>query len=62
MAMGALRDLEDDRATGKVGEEDYQSVKAELTAQAVDLLRRLDDIEARKAAPRPEAVPPPRWS
>jgi hypothetical protein len=59
MAMGALRDLEDDRATGKIGEDDYRTVKAELTVRAVDLLKRLDEIEAKKAAPGPEAVAPP---
>ena len=59
MTMGAIRDLEDDRATGKIGEEDYRSGKAELTARAVDLLKRLDEIEGKKAAPRPEAITPP---
>lgn len=59
MALGALRDLEDDRATGKLDEPDYQAAKSELTARAVGLLKRLDEVEAKRSAPRPEPVPPP---
>ena len=56
MATAALRDLEDDRGTGKIGDQDYVSAKAELTARAVGLMKRLDEIESRRANPRPEAV------
>ena len=58
MATSSLRDLEDDRATGKIGDQDYAAAKAELTSRAVGLMKRLDEIDSRKAHPRPEAVRP----
>jgi hypothetical protein len=45
MALGALRDLEDDRATGKIDERDYEELKGRLTAQAVEILKELDAHE-----------------
>lgn len=42
MALAALRDLEDDRATGKLGDRDYEEMKADLTARAVEVLRRIE--------------------
>ena len=45
MALSALKDLEDDRATGKIGDEDYQDLKTKLTLQAVGLMKRLDGLE-----------------
>jgi len=39
----ALRDVEYDYATGKLGEEDYQSLRRELAAEA---LAALEDVEA----------------
>ena len=56
MATSALRDLEDDRATGKIGDQDYAASKTELTARAVALMKRLDEIEAGRANPRPAPV------
>lgn len=50
MALAALRDLEDDRATGKLGDRDYEEMKATLTARAVEVLRR---IEATSGAASP---------
>jgi hypothetical protein len=46
MALAALRDLEDDRQTGKIGDEDYAALKAKLTARAVELMKGLDAIAA----------------
>jgi hypothetical protein len=43
MALSALRDLEDDRETGKIGEADYAELRARLTAQAVEILKKLDE-------------------
>ena len=57
MALASLRDLDDDRATGKIGDEDYAGAKAQLTERAVDLMKRLDEVEARRTRPRPEGVP-----
>ena len=58
MTNASLRDLEDDRATGKLGDQDYAAGKTELTARAVALMKRLDEIESGKANPRPQAVRP----
>lgn len=54
MALAALKDLEDDRMTGKIGDEDYADLKAKLSARAVELLKRLDEVESPGAA-TPEA-------
>jgi hypothetical protein len=55
MALAALRDLEEDRATGKIGDADYDDLKARLSNRAVAVLKRLDEIS--RLGPRP--VPPP---
>jgi hypothetical protein len=34
MVMAALKDLEDDRATDKIGQADYEALHAKLTARA----------------------------
>jgi len=52
MALGALRDLEDDRATGKIGDADYEDLRARFTARAVEVMKRIDEAEA-PAGPRP---------
>ena len=44
MALAALRDLEDDRATGKIGPQDYDESRATLLARAVEILKRLDAL------------------
>ncbi len=41
----ALRDLEDDRETGKMNESDYAELESRLTAETADVLSRLDDLE-----------------
>jgi len=43
MALGALNDLEDDRSTGKIGDIDYCEMKRKLTAEAVEIMKQLDD-------------------
>lgn len=48
MALAALRDLEEDRATGKIGDADYADMKAKLSAKAVDLMKDLDTIAAER--------------
>jgi len=42
MALAALKDLEDDRATGKIGDTDYAEMKSKISANAVALMKRLD--------------------
>jgi cytochrome c-type biogenesis protein CcmI len=57
MALTALRDLEEDRATGKIGDRDYDELKAKLQTRAVEILKRLDAI-GDPGAPKPlHAVP-----
>lgn len=48
MALAALRDLEEDRATGKIGDADYAEMKAKLTARAVELMKGLDAVAAER--------------
>jgi hypothetical protein len=42
MALGALKDLADDRATGKIDDVDYAALEAKLTAQALQTMKELD--------------------
>lgn len=53
MALAALRDLEDDRQTGKIGDEDYADLKNRLSTRAVDVLERLDRLEGQAATATP---------
>lgn len=46
MALAALRDLEEDRATGKIGDADYAALKSELETRAVLLMKQLDALSA----------------
>ena len=48
MALAALRDLEDDRQTGKIGDADYVALKAKLEARAVELMKSLDALAAER--------------
>ena len=48
MALAALRDLEDDRQTGKIGDADYAQMRARLEARAVELMKGLDELAARR--------------
>ena len=52
-ALSALRDLEDDRATGKISREDYAQLQARFTERAVAVLKELDEAEAASRGPRP---------
>jgi hypothetical protein len=54
----AIRDLEHDHETGKISEEDYAGMRAELRARAVELLRR----ERESAAERETAGASPHCS
>lgn len=48
MALAALRDLEEDRATGKIGDADYAALKATLSGRAVSLMKSLDELAAER--------------
>ncbi len=55
-ALGALKEIEFDRATGKLADEDYTALKAKYTGEALDAMR----AEEGRAAPvpaRPAAAP-----
>jgi hypothetical protein len=39
-----IRDAELDHRTGKLSEEDWRALDRDLRAEAIDLLRRLDDL------------------
>jgi hypothetical protein len=45
-----IRDAELDREMGKLSPDDYRAIDRELRAEAIEILRRLDELEAR--APR----------
>lgn len=53
VALSALRDLEYDRATGKLDRDDYEALRADLSREA---LRRLDGGADGAAAGDPAAV------
>ena len=48
MALAALRDLEEDRTTGKIGDADYDEMKARLQATAVGLMKEMDALAERR--------------
>ncbi len=48
MALAALRDLEDDRQTGKIGDADYAELRARLETRAVELMKSLDGLAAQR--------------
>lgn len=53
MVLSSLKDLEDDRATGKLDDADYESLKARLTVEAVELMKQLDEAKERESRPEP---------
>ncbi len=42
-----IKDAELDHRMGKLSEEDWRTLDAELRAQAIDILRRLDKLDGR---------------
>jgi cytochrome c-type biogenesis protein CcmI len=52
-ALRALRDLALDHATGKMSDADYEALRVEQEAAAIDALRRLDAMEAPASGARP---------
>ncbi len=51
MLLAALADLEEDRSTGKLTDEDYARLHESLTSRAVEVLKKID------ALPETETVP-----
>lgn len=53
-AVEALRELEFDRATGKISDADYSSLKASYTRKALTVMRAGDRSVCERCGPRPE--------
>lgn len=53
-AIDALKEIEFDRATGKLSDNDYDSLKATYTQRAVDAMREEDLTVCPLCGPRPE--------
>jgi hypothetical protein len=58
IALIALKEIDFDRATGKLSEADYEFLKHKYTLEAVAALRE-EEEEAKKAALTPSLPPPP---
>jgi hypothetical protein len=59
VALRALKEIEFDRATGKLSDTDYQALKGQYTAQALTALRAEDQAEPRQE-PRKAVQSPSR--
>lgn len=66
VALRALKEIEFDRATGKLSDTDYEQLKAKYTAEALAAMRgdvgRVTGDEATRRAPTRPASPVPRPS
>lgn len=58
MALRALKEIEFDRATGKLTDQDYESLKRRYTEAALDALREADAPAPPVAPPTPSAATP----
>lgn len=58
MLLSALRDLEDDHATGKIGKADYEPLRVRLYGSAIEVMKRLDLLEAQCAEHADRATRP----
>jgi hypothetical protein len=58
IALAALREIEFDRATGKLSDEDYSDLKARYTAEALTVLRAEGAAEAGATALGSSPAPP----
>lgn len=54
-AIDALREIEFDRATGKLSEVDYDSLKASYTNKAISAMRSSGAVVCENCGQRPEA-------
>ncbi|MEO8192834.1 MAG: hypothetical protein ABI681_03210 [Gemmatimonadales bacterium] len=53
-AIDALREIEFDRATGKLSDSDYDDLKASYTRRAITAMRSAGDLICPRCGPRPE--------
>ena len=49
MLLASLRDLEEDRSTDKLDQVDYDRLKHQLSGEAIEIMKRLDGLRARRA-------------
>lgn len=60
MLLASLKDLEDDRATDKIGDDDYEALKSRTTRQMIEVMKRMDAMKReRDRAGGPRPVRPP---
>jgi hypothetical protein len=57
LAYEAIKDLEFERASGKLSEDDYQTVRRELEAEAIGVLKTIDAIDEPEAPAPPPVAP-----
>jgi hypothetical protein len=60
MLLAALKDLEDDRATGKVDQKDYTRSKTELSSETIEIMKQLDALNEAREKSSPVALPRPK--
>jgi cytochrome c-type biogenesis protein CcmI len=60
MLLSALKDLEDDRATGKIDQKDYSQLHRELSTEAIEIMKQLDAMDEARATSSPVALPRPK--
>lgn len=60
MLMAALKDLEDDHATGKIDQKDYSQMKTELSTETIEIMKQLDALDEARAKGSPVEVPKPK--
>jgi len=60
MLLAALKDLEDDRATGKIDQKDYNRLQTELSTEAIEIMKQLDAMDEARTKSSPVAIPKPK--
>ena len=48
---GEIRDTETDFRTGKLSDEDFRALNRQLRAEAVEILRAIDELESQTSVP-----------
>jgi len=58
MLLSALRDLEDDHASGKIDEADHREMHDRLSNEAVAIMKQLDALDQAERSATPVGMPP----
>jgi hypothetical protein len=56
MLLASLKDLKDDRATGKLDESDYVQFEQQISAEAIEVMAQIEKLE-NAPTPTPELGP-----